>query len=386
MLGNGQAATDSLGRPLTGLRLSNQAPLQISLGDAGLGEAVPTLVARGELNRSVSDKGLILTGEREFYCNLRVRSPLQGASLTTKGRLAKGTSFRLGHIVGAQPPASIQRTNFVSLMATEDSTEVILDQFDIGILLEDGVGTVDPGSEIRFWLDKGESRVLSLYYNLPRPAVNANGLLGSRLAASQPVVVSCGSWTGSPFAFNNQDIGIDQIVPEKLIGTEYILVRGDGPDLLETPIVVATQNDTEIRINGVGVPVTTIQEGDYFQIPESYYSVNDNMFIQCSKPVYVYQMLAGANDNRTGGLNFVPSLGCSDESAVNNIMEINKIGNHLFEGKLFIVGRPVRMFISMGPRSYRATCCLFPVTSILSPERQPTCRAWWMSVQQERYN
>lgn len=336
-LGNGQFAEDVYGNPLDAVTLSNSAPVRVDLGDADAGIDVPTLLRLDEVGSPGKEKGLILKSDRPFYCNLRVVSPIQGGSLTSKGEAALGQDFRLGHIMGVvMNTASIQRSNFFSVMATEDGTRIELKDFDPGIRIQTPFGPQTPPNPYIINLDRGESYVGSLFYNWNDTPANSNGIMGAQLISDHPVVVNCGSWLGAPLDYNNQDIGIDQIVPVDLTREEYILVRGDGPDVLETPIVIATEDNTDIFLNDDMTPFTTLDAGDWISIPSNRY-INDNMYIRGTAPIYVYQNLAGANDTRTGGLNFIPSIGCSEEKSINNILDINLIGNQTFEGKLFIV-------------------------------------------------
>ncbi|MDX1685015.1 MAG: gliding motility-associated C-terminal domain-containing protein [Saprospiraceae bacterium] len=339
-LGNGQSVLDNAGFPLDSVMISNSTPQAIFLGRSiAAGSDMPVLAAKNELNQPISHKGLILRSDKVFYVNYRMRSGLQGASLTSKGENALGMDFRIGHIPGAanaRVPASVRRSNFVSMMATEDNTQVTVSEMDPDLSYEDTLGFNRSGGSIQVTLNAGESYVLSAYYGVGWPAANAMGLMGSRVTASSPVAVTCGSWLGSPFNFNNQDIGIDQIVPIEYTGDRYVLVRGDGPATLEIPIVVAFEDSTEISVNDAGT-VTMLNAGEHYLVSASYYTPDENVYLHGNKPFYMYQSLAGANDSRTGGLNFIPPLGCSSEKSIDNIMDIDLIGSTPFQGKLFIV-------------------------------------------------
>ena len=96
----------------------------------------------------------------------------------------------------------------------------------------------------------------------------------------------------------------------------------------ELPIVIATQNNTQIFVNGIVAPVATINTGDYYIVPFSYYQgvFNQNMYIETDKPVYLYQVLAGDVQTYTVGLNFIPPLSCSYPKVVDLIPSINSIG------------------------------------------------------------
>jgi hypothetical protein len=65
-------------------------------------------------------------------------------------------------------------------------------------------------------------------------------LLDSLVESNKPIAVNTGSLTGHNSFLNTdgggQDVGIDQVAPVERIGTEYIFVRGVGPDEVERPL------------------------------------------------------------------------------------------------------------------------------------------------------
>jgi hypothetical protein len=84
---------------------------------------------------------------------------------------------------------------------------------------------------------------------------------------------------------------------------------------LEGAIIVATENNTEIRLNDNPTPVATLNEGQYYRVSAMNYVLNGpshhNMYIKSSKNVYVYQLLSGIADNdATEGFNYIPPLNC----------------------------------------------------------------------------
>ncbi|MBK9050042.1 MAG: IgGFc-binding protein [Chloroflexi bacterium] len=59
-------------------------------------------------------------------------------------------------------------------------------------------------------------------------------------------------------------MGIDQSIPEPRLGSEYILMQGEGGNgILETPIVIATSDSTQVTVNGNTTPICTLNSGDY---------------------------------------------------------------------------------------------------------------------------
>lgn len=348
--GSGSAFTDGNGVVISTISLSNAMPQRIYLGngDAFPNDNLVTLTRTDQLHTPLNDKGIVLSASRPFYANLRVRTSQQAGSLTAKGNAALGQSFRIGHVFNAVVTGfnTTNRSNFFSLMATADNTQITVSDFEPGIGLETSSGLVYPVGSYSVTLQKGQCYVASVYVDQTKPKVNENGLIGTLVESDKPIVVNCGTWLGSPFTYDLKDIGIDQIVPVDRVGTEYVTIRGDGHVGLETPIVVATEDMTDVYLNGSPVPLATLNAGDFVRIPSSNYTVYENLYILATRPVYTFQMLGGANFEPTGGLNFVPPLRCSDKSSINFIPEVDKIGNTSYEGKLLILaetGKEVKL-------------------------------------------
>lgn len=318
--------------------ISNAGPKRIDLGSSA---NTVVLMPKNLLHQPVQDKGLILDGPKKFYAYFRVHagSSNHAGDLTCKGRAALGKTFRIGHLVQNVDENEV-RSNFVGVLATEDSTLVTLSGFDPATDFRiDGVDTSINGVVILV-LQKGESAVFSQYINLEAIEQPPSGFMGALLQSSKPVAVNCGSWVGAPVVFQAHDIGIDQIAPLEQVGKEYILCKGNGSSALERPIVIAHSNGTSIWINGEAAPMVTLNAGQYLVVPTAAYSAFGNLYIRTSEPVFVYQMIGGTttgNDAlRTAGLIFVPPISCGISNTVDNIFQPNLIGNMRFEGGLMV--------------------------------------------------
>lgn len=318
--------------------LSNAAPVAIGVGFTSYSTILASV---SELNQPLVGRGIVAWGEKKFYANLRVRQDAQAGSLTAKGRSGLGMAFRVGHLVNS---AGVNRSNFIGLLATENNTQVTISGFDPTIALQTGGAGVNevytPGSAITFTLNAGESYVLSAYCRVEHTS-NIIGLMGTLVTSSKPIAVNCGSWwAGHPNA--GIDIGIDQVAPLEWIGTEHVLVRGDGSftgssQNLETPIVVAHYDNTAVFINGSPTPEFTLNARQSAIIPPTFYLNQQNMYIKTSKPVFMYQSLAGGLNTNNAGFNYVPPVSCQIGVSVDNISTIDFIGNLAFAARLFIV-------------------------------------------------
>lgn len=318
--------TDGAGNLITTQTISNALSSSFSLGS---GNGTKILVTEAELNNIMTDKGLILTGPEPFFVNIRVYADPQAGSLTSKGsKAAFGTDFRTGHLFN-NTGYSNGKSNMFSFMATEDNTTVTVSDIRPGVIFR---GTTPAGApltspDVTVTLDAGESYVMAAYIDETNATENLNGVNGTHITSDKNIVVNTGSWlggnaiTGGSTIDVGRDLGIDQIVPIETIGDEYVLIKGEGIDNEKT-IVVASADNTELFLDGNAAPVTTLASaGDYYVIDGTAFSGNDNIYLQSSAPVYVYQTSNGGNgatdDNeRQCGLNFIPPVGCSGSKSV----------------------------------------------------------------------
>ena len=308
-----------------------------------------------------SDKGYIIDATEPVYVGVRIYNRVHGAALVSKGSAALGNTFRTGSFTNYNPDFS--QLNFLSVMATEDVTEVIINNIDQDVDIldfdEELVGNNPDGNlnDIIVVLNRGESYIVALksaegepenVANYPNRSANGDGIIGALVSSDKPVVVNSGSLAGGfhdnqPFG---RDLGIDQIVPIEKVGDEYIFIRGVGGDSFENVLIVAHEDNTQVFVNGNAVASTNsetgndfLNAGEYILLEGNNYTSDNNMYVQTSKPVYAYQGIAGANSVANQAIFFVPPLKCSSTGDVNNIPEIDKIGTYNFTGKLNIVSK-----------------------------------------------
>ena len=119
-----------------------------------------------------SNKGYIIEAESPIYVSVRMNagSSAQAGALVSKGLSALGTTFRVGSYTNANPQDNY--LNFVSVMATEDNTQVTFSNLPSGIIIKNYSGT----TPINTILNKGESYTVAT--NSLESIVNRDGLIG----------------------------------------------------------------------------------------------------------------------------------------------------------------------------------------------------------------
>ena len=310
--------------------ISKDFPLVIDLTSApfasGNGHASLGVIAESQVGLIDSVEGLILNADRPFYANVRHETKVQGLSLSSKGQLALGTEFRSGHLV-TNTQQDWRKAHFISVMASEDNTTVSFQDLPEGVTFVNGY----PG---QITLDKYESFVVGL--NIQDNHDNPNSLQGSLIVADKPVAVNSGSWLSGTVG-SGRDIGVDQLIPTNLVGTKYILVKGEATTnagLLERPIIIATEDNTEVYLRGESTIVATLNAGEELILDGDEYLNSDALLIETSKAAYVYQMTS-ANNSTAPGLNLALPVADNAGSQEIIIPSIDLLG----PGKLNIVAR-----------------------------------------------
>ena len=327
-------------------------------------------------NTVIDDRGYIIEANDVIYVSVRFRSSLpnqyQAGALVSKGLSALGTEFRAGGFATENDNTVFGFMTYLTVMATEDDTNVSFSDFTPGINIVNYVGD----SPLDVELDEGESYMLAVTVNgggLP------NDLIGTLVSSDKPIVMNSGSGTGS-FASGatGRDFGIDQIVDFSKVGNEYIFVRGNGGgdgfnttpndgDQWENVLIVAHRDNTEIFVNGNVSAEATINAGEWIVIEGdginnngNGYNSNGNLYVQTSNPVFAYQGIGGEPGSAPNqGMFFVPPLSCENRGDVDNIANIDRIGNANFDGGVSIVtnklatvtinGQPIDDFAPQGP-------------------------------------
>lgn len=276
---------------------------------------------------SIKTRGLYLHGDLPFFATYRFSEVNHGEILTSKGKAGIGKLF---YAVYAPLMNNQSSQNFsCAILATEDNTQVKVSGYAMTTWFYNNFNGLTHPS-ITITLNKGQSYTFAGYANKPG---NKDGFIGAKIEATKPVSVTNGNYHGqfgmAP-PYNGEDIIMDQSVPVERLGDEFVIIKGRGnliPEI-EGAVVVATENNTEIRLNNNPTPVATLNAGQYYRVSAMNYVLNGpahhNMYIKSSKNVYVYQLLSGIEDNdATEGFNYIPPLNCF---LPNVIDEIGKIG------------------------------------------------------------
>ncbi|TDP02360.1 T9SS type B sorting domain-containing protein [Flavobacterium sp. 245] len=303
----------------------------------------------------VSNRGYIVEAEDLVYVSARVNATLtpngtynHAGGVVSKGNSALGTTFRLGAMLNPLNDSSL--TNFASIMATENGTKITISNIQNGTKISDETTftTKTITGPITVTLSKNQSYIITLdNYDDKEISSNSSKLIGALVTSDKPVVVTSGSFGGSNSTLVaptqnsglqpiGRDVGFDQIVPLEKTGKEYIFIKGLGTDELERALLVAHYDNTEVFLNGATSPYKTLNSGEYVAIDGSQFS-NGSLYVKTSNNVFAYQSIGGTTNPANQNMFFVPPINCATPNTVDNIPQIQSIGNNIFNGFLNIV-------------------------------------------------
>lgn len=279
----------------------------------------------------INNKGIYLKGEKPFFATLRATNLTQhGEIITSKGKAGIGYKFYAGATPISINTEDTSTLNFTGgIMATEDNTTVTITWNAAGITFI-GAGGIT-GNTKTVTLNKGQSFILA-----GTGKINVSRFIGTKIVADKPVTVTNGNSNGNfgTGGSSGSDMVMDQNVPVERLGNTFAMVKSlsTAPaQNMEGAIVVATENNTQIFVNGGTTPLATIGEGEWYRIDEVNYVAqgtngHKNMFISTSKNVCVYQLI-GRDTNATCGYNFIPPLSCFLPKKIDEIGKINEMPN-----------------------------------------------------------
>ena len=253
-----------------------------------------------DVNNTVeTNKGLIVTSDFPVQLLHVLDADLNKNLVTIKGKEAQGKSFRAGSQTRTlvQPPSGITREehHFISVMATEDNTNVVIETTKII------QGQVSP---INIILDRGETYlVINDDFNVT--------ITGALITSDKNIVVTSGSQHTSAYGVTEDDGGSDQLVPTRSIGQDYILVRGGGFTIQDYAIVVATENNTLITVDGT--PLATLNAGEFIEVDIDGV-LGNGTYINGSEGIYVYHV-SGLTDGEVGMAIAAPIGACRGDNS-----------------------------------------------------------------------
>jgi gliding motility-associated-like protein len=147
-----------------------------------------------------------------------------------------------------------------------------------------------------------------------QPATHPSGAV---VLADKPVAVSLKDDSNHNPSGGCYDLMGDQLVPVSVVGEDYIAVKGSlNNNGDESVVIVATENNTQVFLDGAATPVITLFAGEYYRVDMDYLatSTNNSVYIHATKPIYAVHVTGFGCES---GMALLPPLNCAGSQQVN---------------------------------------------------------------------
>lgn len=265
-----------------------------------------------------SNRGLRVTSSAPIQCVHRVAGTENQTLVTLKGKNALGKDFWCGSQVrNLNANYGTQEFHFISVMAMENNTSVT---FTTPFTMYSGSGALSNPHSVT--LQAGESYLI-------RGNSPVQHVCGSHVVSNKDIAVVSGSTHTriSGTGANAADGGTDQLVPLELAGNEWVLIKGNNNNPWDYGIVVATQNNTNIYIDGSATPTATINAGQYYDwtMTGAYGAPH---YFRTDRPAFMYH-ISGCSLDEEVDMSAMPEISCTGSRYIEfskfNISGLNEI-------------------------------------------------------------
>ncbi|MDO8367643.1 MAG: T9SS type A sorting domain-containing protein [Saprospiraceae bacterium] len=250
---------------------------------------------------TILNKGFLIESTTPItaYYEVIGDAPNNPELFSLKGKNALGTTFytTFQNVTTNSPTHTPPPHAAFDIVATEDNTT---------LTITPSRAIVGHAANIPFniTLNRGQT-----YSGAAASQLAAQHPTGSKIVADKPIAVTVKDdlLEGGPiYGGFCRDLMGDQLVPIDKLGTRYVVQKGmlNGN---EFAFVVATQNATQIKLDGV--VAGAINEGEQLNLSIT----AGGHFVESSAPVYVLQM-TGNNCELAGEI--LPALDCSGSNSV----------------------------------------------------------------------
>jgi gliding motility-associated-like protein len=266
------------------------SPLQVVL--------TPSLGQTTLYNTLITNNGFIVTSSKPIQCVHKVSSQNNQTLVTLKGPNGLGKDFYCGSQVRNQNATyGPQEHHFISFMASANNTTVTIES---PFNLYNGGGTLPNPYTIT--LDKHECYL-----------VRGNGpmqhVAGAHVTSDKDITVISGSTHTRIAGGGAADGGTDELVPVHLMGKQFVIQKGDNGTPFDYTIIIATEDNTDIFVDGNATPVANIDAGEYYDHTTTG-SFGDAHYFQTSKVSYCYHITGASQDDEVG-MSAIPQVNCT---------------------------------------------------------------------------
>lgn len=255
---------------------------------------------------SVMNTGILIRSTSPITAYYELGAAANRDLIALKGKNANGTLFYTpfqtewenDQSLGGNLYIPAPRTGFL-IVATDDSTTVtITPKIDIVNHLA--------GIPFSIYMNRGQT-----YYCEAIDQTGPAKPAGTKIESDRPIAVTIkDDMIDLNLATDGgADLAADQLISVEQCGFKHIVVRGDLGNPGDKVYVLATEDSTEIFVDGNTIPDAILNTGEQYV----YSFANASGFIEGSKPIYVLH-ISGVGDQIAGAI--IPSLECTGSRQV----------------------------------------------------------------------
>ncbi|NVO01257.1 MAG: PKD domain-containing protein [Bacteroidetes bacterium] len=268
-----------------------------------------TLIENTPTN-TVLDKGLLITSTVAITAYYEVDNSNNNEIFALKGANGLGTEFYIP--MSLNSPTTNTMFNHTPLTPNALSTfDIVATQNGTTIQIFSHVAVDGYAANVPFTKTLNRGQTYSCGFSGTNFQNPSNQPAGAVVLSDKPIAITVKEDSKQYNGQGCYDLIGDQIVPVNIVGTDYIVIKGQlNATAGESFFVLATQNNTNVYVNGVAAPVTTLFAGQtYFQ---------DNItlpryYIHTDKPVYCTQVTGFGCEL---GSALLPPLNCAGSHSV----------------------------------------------------------------------
>ncbi|NQX90647.1 MAG: IgGFc-binding protein, partial [Flavobacteriales bacterium] len=249
----------------------------------------------------ILETGLIITSDRPIQAVHKVSATNNQTLTTLKGVNGRGPDFWCGSQVRNLNANYLpEEYHFISVMAMENNTTITISTpFPMHA---NGGGTLS--NPVVIQLNQYDSYLI-------RGTDTTIHLAGEHVESDKEIVVISGSTHTRISGPNNgaADGGIDQLVPIGLMGDNFVVVKGENGPTYDYAIMVATEDNTQIFVDGSATPAATINSGEFYDYTLTG-AMGDSHLLHADKTSYCYHV-SGASMGDEVGMSCIPQIECT---------------------------------------------------------------------------
>jgi hypothetical protein len=241
-----------------------------------------------------SKKGLLIQSDNPITCYYDIAAGFNGDLYALKGTNALGNSFTIPFQTDLNTSNRTDGTYTCDLIvvATEDATTITINPTVPFVGIGTGAYTIT--------LNRGETYVFTA-----SSSIATGKPIGTTIVSDKPIAVT--TKDDSIQLGQCQDTAGDQMIPDRLAGKDFVILRGYFNGFPDFYYVLATENNTTITTSEGATVV--INAGKYY----SGQLTNESVYVKSDKPVHVFQ-ISGFGCEMGGAV--IPSLKCTGSTQV----------------------------------------------------------------------